>query len=227
MHTAKALGDLWRCLENPARSEEYYFENINSGATNFQTIISKYYLGISLIDAGKRSEGQKWIDEAINEAEHKGLRGIESSMKMGQLVIATEKKPTAVMVKEAQKVLEAIKETKFSQLRFFQNSLAGHLAEASGKKEEAIGHFLNAVLPGNINGNVWLELLAYKRVLALALPDSPIWKSTEKAANEILERMQAHATHPAIKGSFNRFRNKWRKYVNGLSTKAVYKNSHT
>lgn len=227
MHTAKALGDLWRCLENPARSEEYYFENINSGATNFQTIISKYYLGISLIDAGKRSEGQKWIDEAISEAEQKGLRGIESSMKMGQLVIATEKKPTAVMVKEAQKVLEAIKETKFSQLRFFQNSLAGHLAEASGKKEEAIGHFLNAVLPGNINGNVWLELLAYKRVLALALPDSPIWKSTEKAANEILERMQAHATHPAIKGSFNRFRNKWRKYVNGLSTKAVYKNSHT
>ena len=227
MHTAKVLGDLFRLLENTARSSEYYFENINSAAMNYQTIITRYYYGILLIDAGTRGEGQKWIDRAISEAEQNGLRGIESSMKMGRLVLATEKKPSAAMVKEAQKALEMIKETKSSQTRFFQNALKGHLAGASGKTDEAIGYYQQAVLTENTNGNVWLELNGYKRILALASPGSPTWKSTEKAVNEIMERMQAHATHPAIKGSFIKFRNRWKKYVNGLSTKGGYKNNHT
>ncbi len=219
MHTAKALGDLFRLLDNATRAAEYYLENINSGSVNYQTIISKYYLGISMIDSGKRSEGQKWIDEAISESELKGLRGIESSMKMGGLIIATERKPNAALIKDARKVLETIKETKSSQTQFFQNSLEGHLAEARGEKEEAIKFYQRAVTAENINGNVWYELLAYKRILALAPLNSPVRKSVEKRVDEIIENMQAHATHPAIKGSFIKFRNKWKRYVNVMSTR--------
>jgi len=219
MHTAKALGDLFRLLDNATRAAEYYLENINSGSVNYQTIISKYYLGISMIDSGKRSEGQKWIDEAISESELKGLRGIESSMKMGGLIIATERKPNAALIKDARKVLETIKETKSSQTQFFQNSLEGHLAEARGEKEEAIKFYQRAVTAENINGNVWYELLAHKRILALAPLNSPVRKSVEKRVDEIIESMQAHATHPVIKGSFIKFRNKWKRYVNVMSTR--------
>ena len=219
MHTAKALGDLFRLLDNATRAAGYYFENINSGAMNYQTIISKYYLGISLIDGGKRSEGQKWIDEAISESELKGLRGIESSMKMGRLVIAAERKPTAALIKDARQVLETINETKSAKTQFFRNSLEGHLSEAYGKTDEAIGFYQAAVAAENINGNVWYELLAYKRILALAPPNSPVRKSVEKRVNEIIESMQAHATHPALKGSFIKFRNKWKRYVNVMSTR--------
>jgi len=219
MHTAKALGDLFRLLENTTRAAGYYVENINSGSVNYQTIISKYYYGVTLTDGGKKSEGQKWIDEAISEAEQKGLKGVESSMKMGRLFYSTEKKPSTATVKEAQKVLEAIKETKTSQLQFFQNSLKGHIAEARGDKEDAIGFYQSAVTTENINGNVWYELLAYKRILALAPTDSQIRKSVEKRVDEIIEKMQAHATHPAIKGSFIKFRNKWKRNVNVMSTR--------
>jgi len=219
MHSAKALGDLFRLLENTPRAAGYYFENINSGAMNYQTIISKYYLGISLIDAGKRSEGQKWIDDAIGESERKGLRGIESSMKMGMLIIATEKKPSTALIKDARKVLETIKETKSSKTQFFQNSLEGHLSEANGKTDEAIGFYQSAVKDENLNGNVWYELLAYKRILALAPPNSPVRQAIEKRVDEIIEKMQSHATHPAIKGSFIKFRNKWKRYVNVMSTR--------
>ena len=223
MHASKALGDFYRSVGNQEKAIEYYSENISTGVKNFQTTLSRYFLGVTLVDAGKRSEGHKWIDEAIIDARNKGFKGIESTMKMGRLLFGLRRKLSGNVIAEAKGILEQMRGLQNPQVNFFETSLKAFLFETGGNVADAITCYQQAIMPVNTNGNIWLELLGYERILKLAPAGNPAIKPSLKRIQEILELMQDHATYPLVKREFQKLRNKLRKYVNDVSTLKVYK----
>lgn len=218
MHAAKALGDFYRSVGNQEKAIEYYSENVITGAKNFQTTLSNYYLGVSLVDAGKRNEGQKWIDEAIIDAGNKGFKGIESTMKMGRLLFGLRRKLSGTVIAEAQGVITQLRGLQNPQVNFFETSLNAFLFETSGKVADAIACYQQAILPENTNGNVWMELLGLERLLKIAPADNPAVKSSVIRIQEIMGLMQDHATYPVVKRENQKLRIKFRKIVNAVST---------
>jgi DNA-binding SARP family transcriptional activator/tetratricopeptide (TPR) repeat protein len=218
MHAAKALGDFYRSVGNQEKAIEYYKENIQGSAKNFQTTISKYYIGVALVDAGKRNDGQKWVYEAIADASEKGIKGIESTMKLGKLIFDSRKKPSVNDFSDVRNILEQMRMMQNPRERFFENTMRGFLAETSQKWEEAIATYQQSISQENIRGNVWLELLGYQRILKIAPPGSPAQKAGVKRINEIIEILQNHATLPLVKREFQKLRVKLKRYVNAVST---------
>ena len=66
--------------------------------------------------------------------------------------------------------------------------------------------------------NVWMEFLALRKIIGMTKKGDDTGGRARTRVKELLAGIALHAESPAIKGSFQKFRNKWRRYVNDMST---------
>ncbi len=91
-------------------------------------------------------------------------------------------------------------------------------AELRGDHERALALCCQLQLRMADSRNVWAEFQALRKIISLTAGKGAEGERARDRVNELLVAMALTATSPAVKGAFQKFRNKWRRYVNVVST---------
>lgn len=223
----KVKGDIFRLAGEHKKAREFYSEISENVTRSYQAIEAKYWQGIILAEDGEMDAARKTIAGAYEEARLRGLKGIELGARMSLLRMTSPLKMEVSFEEVAQSILEQMAERGLREGDIYALLLPALDAEMKGNNEESFTKYKQVREYLQQTGFVWLEFWVLRQMLSLTRDTAIDTRIELERVNSILTKLSETATHPAIKGSYIKFRNKWRGYVNDMSTKRVYKNKHT
>ena len=124
-----------------------------------------------------------------------------------------------VFEKEAGVLQQEISQRGLLNHDVYQGWVPAVTAELEGDSERALALYRVLQQQLAVSGNVWAEFQVLRRMLNLSAGKGVEGLLARERVNELLTTLAATATSPAVKGSFQKFRNKWKRYVNAVSTR--------
>ena len=223
MQAIKIKGDFYRLVGDFERARDFYLELINSDTMNYETIESRYSLGVAQAEQGNMEEALHWLNEAIKEAANKGLSGIELCARMTRLLLSAEGRSVDGFEHEGQEILEEMTRRGMLDADAYTKLLAAVSAGLKGEHERELKIYQELEEYLAATENVWMEFQVLKKLITLSGGSGQVAITARKRVNELLRTLATTATLPAVKGPYQKLRNKWKGYVNDTSTLIVYK----
>ena len=218
MQSVKIKGDIYRSLEDYPRAREYYLQLQNSGVNSYQTIGAQQALATILIYEGKKEEALESLDNVLSIARLKGVGGTELNTRLYKLLLSIDAMPADAVEREGNEIQAELVRRQMLDARISEYLIPGHLAEVNRDLLKALKIYNEMEEYLFSTGNVWMELKALRRIISLSRSADIDAGAAVARTNDLLIHLGKNATHPAIKGSFIKFRNKWKRYVNAVST---------
>lgn len=219
----KMKGDIFRSLEDYPRAKGYYLQLQQSDLKSYQTIGSQQAVASIMVKEGNTTEADLLLDATINVARSKGLAGLELNARLARLMQNRQSLSVELFEQEGEAIFTEMKRRDILDAKIAEYLVVGYAAELRGDIDKAIN--VNAEMEEYLigTGNVWTEFNTLKRGIKLSRSVNQEPDSAVARVKDLLVILEKNATHPAIKGSFIQFRNKWKRFVNDVSTGRLYK----
>lgn len=217
MQAVKVKGDIYRSLEDYPRAKEFYLELQQSGVKSYQTIGSQQGLAAILVKEGGAEKALHVLEDTIREARKRGLAGIELNARMASLFQVRNTISVELFEQEGGEIQAEMTSRGMLDAKTFEFMIPALASEMRGENERAIRHYQEMIEYLISEGNIWMEFNVLKRLIELSRITGKNTRPAVLRINELLAHLASNANHPAIKGSFMKFRNKWKRYVNDMS----------
>lgn len=218
MHAIKIKGDLFRLLGGSEKALGFYQELFDYESENYQTVESRALAGGLKVMNGNLGGGLELISEAIREAKKKELKGIELKARMSGLLLNRKAWDEDDFIIKVTEIQQEITRRGLLDHDYYEGLVAALKLEMAGEKEKALAQYMELQQHLVVTKNVWAEFDVLRRMLSLSTGIGAAGRHTRTRIDGLLVEMASHAVTPAVKGTFQKFRNKWRQYVNDVST---------
>lgn len=219
MQAIKIKGDLFRSLEEYGKARSFYEELFDYDVRNYQTIESRSLFGVMHANEGNAEEAFSLIKQSISDAEEKNLAGIALKARMSMLLLGQAGGSAAVFEKEASVIQQEITQRGLLNHGAYEGWVPAVTLELRGETEKALALYMELRQRLALSGNIWAEFQVLRRMLNLSAGKGAEGLLARERVNDLLTMLAESATTPAVKGSFQKFRNKWKRYVNAVSTR--------
>ena len=218
MYAIKIKGDIFRSLGENEKARAYYNEVIDANILNYPAVESRSLMAVILAGERKTSEAVDLMECSIKEARQKRLAGIELKARMYSLLLHPEGRSPQEFESTANEVQQEISQRGLLHHDAFEGWVPAILAEQRGEKEQALALFCDLQQRMAESMNVWAEFQALRKILTFTKGQGAEGFRAQERVNELLVAMALNARLPAVKGAFQKFRNRWRRFVNDVST---------
>ncbi len=218
MHTDLAVAEFYRLMGNYAKANELYDPLLVSGAINYQTTLCKYKIALMRTGEGSTQNDLRWIEETIQDAEIRGLKGIELIARMEKLIRSARKSVINEFADTSSLLISEMRERGIPEAEFYVKLMPALLAQKDGRKGEAIRLLQDHCEDLRGSGKVWQELEILKSLLKLTGIEGTAGKQARLRAISLVDQIGEFASLPVVRKEYLKFRRKWRSFVNDLST---------
>ena len=218
MHTDLALAEFYRLMGNDDKVYELLNPLLASGAINYQTTLSKYKIALMRMSERSIVHDFRWLDEAIQDAESHGMKGIELIARMEKLIRNVKQSDYDELNGTSSLLISEMRDRGIAEAGFYAELMPAVLAQKEQRKDDAI-HILQCqreALEGS--GRVWQELKVVNLLLRLTGGEEIVGKQTRLRAIRLVDQIGEFTSLPVVRKEYLKFRKKWRSYVNDLST---------
>ncbi|MBP7091956.1 MAG: AAA family ATPase [Anaerolineaceae bacterium] len=218
IQAVKIKGDIFRSLGANDKARGYYDQVFRSNVVNYPAVESRSLAAVMLAEERKNTDALELIQRSIEEAKQKNLAGIGLKARMYALLLFLEKTTFEEFEHQTGELQQEISRRELLNHDVFESWVPAVSAELRGDQDRALAGYCELQQRMAASQNVWMEFLALRKIIGMTKRKDDAGSRARTRVKELLAGIALHAESPAIKGSFQKFRNKWRRYVNDKST---------